>query len=411
MYKKLNLFVLLLMTFLELSGNSLKMQSDADTLYLQKLINKAKPFDTILISPGLYETVPVIIDKSLTIIGQPNSHLHSLHGDQILVATHDSVQIIGLTLSGVKTNYLKETSAIRIVKSKHFKIMNNTIENCFFGIYLEHAKYGIIRNNQVSGKATTEAGSGNAIHAWYCSHLKIEDNKLQGHRDGIYFEFVSDSEIMGNRSWRNKRYGLHFMFSNTDKYHHNIFSENGAGVAVMFSKEIEMIDNQFSFNWGNSSYGLLLKEINDALVLQNKFENNTIGIFVEGSNRIKYQYNDFRDNGWGIKFSGGCSANEIRQNNFLNNSLDLVVNTALNDNKIESNYWSEYTGYDLDRNNIGDVPHYPVKLFSYVLDQVPEAIVLMRSFFVDLLNFSEKVSPVFTPKEVYDPKPLMHPIS
>jgi nitrous oxidase accessory protein len=151
-----------------------------------------------------------------------------------------------------------------------------------------------------------------------------------------------------------------------------------------------------------------LKEINDAEVINNTFVYNTIGIFVEGSNRITYSGNSFERNGWAIKFSGGCSANVITENNFLNNSLDLILNAHLNDNKIYDNYWSEYTGYDLDKNGIGDIPHFPVKLFSYILEQAPEAIVLLRSFFVDIINFSEKVSPVFTPREVFDPTPLMH---
>ena len=119
--------------------------------------------------------------------------------------------------------------------------------------------------------------------------------------------------------------------------------------------------------------------------------------------------NNFNRNGWAIKFSGGCSANEVTKNNFINNSLELIVNTKLASNRFHHNYWSSYSGYDLDHDEIGDIPHYPVKLFSYVLDQVPEAIVLMRSLFVDLINFSEKVSPVFTPKEVMDEFPLMIP--
>ena len=146
------------------------------------------------------------------------------------------------------------------------------------------------------------------------------------------------------------------------------------------------------------------------IILNNNFENNTIGIFVEGSNRIKYLRNNFDRNGWAIKFSGGCEENEITYNNFLNNSLDLVVNAKLSSNKFHHNYWSNYSGYDLDKDGVGDIPHYPVRLFSYVLEQAPEAIVLMRSFFVELINFSEKVSPVFTPKQVRDAFPLIEEV-
>jgi nitrous oxidase accessory protein len=179
----------------------------------------------------------------------------------------------------------------------------------------------------------------------------------------------------------------------------------------MFSRRIEMRRNIFEKNWGRSAYGLLLKEIYDAEILNNKFKENTIGIFVEGSNRINYHFNDFNRNGWALKFSGGCEDNEISQNNFIDNSLDLVVNTKLSSNRFYKNYWSEYSGYDLDKDQLGDVPHYPVKLFSYVLDKAPEAIVLMRSLFVDIINFSEKISPVFTPKDVMDDSPLMFPVN
>jgi nitrous oxidase accessory protein len=336
--------------------------------------------------------------------------LHSKNGDEIIVATSDSVKIIGLRFTGVTTSYLKERAAIRIVRSNAFVLQDNKIEHCFFGIYLEHANSGLISYNEIHGISTTEAASGNAIHAWYCHHLTIINNELEGHRDGIYFEFVDQSLIRANHSHHQMRYGLHFMFSNDDQYIDNNFHHNGAGVAVMFSRRIEMINNRFTYNWGNSSYGLLLKEINDAEVTDNLFDQNTTGIFVEGSNRINYTKNTFQRNGWAIKFSGGCSANKISYNNFINNALDMVVNTSLSDNQIDHNYWSDYTGYDLDKNEIGDIPHYPVKLFSYILDQAPEAIVLLRSFFVDILNFAEKVSPVFTPKEVFDASPLINPV-
>ena len=79
----------------------------------------------------------------------------------------------------------------------------------------------------------------------------------------------------------------------------------------------------------------------------------------------------------------------------------------MNDNGFQNNYWSSYSGYDLDRDGVGDVPYRPVKLFSYVVNRTPETIILLRSLFIDILNFSERVSPVFTPDELVDSQPKM----
>lgn len=366
--------------------------------------------DTLLIKPGAYVVDNIIVSKPGFIIGEDYPSLISKEGIEILTVDANDVVIKGLRLKHVKTSYLKEHSAIRIHEKKNFILEDNIIDSCFFGIYLQRAKDGIVRGNIFNGNATTEAESGNGIHAWYSKRIKIFDNEVYGHRDGIYFEFVDDSQILRNTSKDNKRYGLHFMFSNDDVYRNNVFENNGAGVAVMFSRRIEMAQNRFNHNWGGSSYGLLLKEILDATIIENVFDQNTIGIFVEGSNRVNYHRNEFVKNGWAIKFSGGCEDNEIHYNNFIHNSLDLTINSQLNTNKIHHNYWSKYTGYDLDKDQIGDIPYYPVKLFYYVIDQTPEAIVLMRSLFVDLINFAERVSPIFTPKDVFDAQPLMNKV-
>ena len=226
-------------------------------------------------------------------------------------------------------------------------------------------------------------------------------------RDGIYLEFSDDIIIRRNISKYNVRYGLHFMFSNDDLYEYNTFEGNGAGVAVMFSKRIDMHHNVFKKNWGTASYGLLLKEISDAKISNNVFFENTVGITSEVCTRIEYKNNDFISNGWAMNMKGGSYTIKVINNNFLHNSFDISYYGRMNDNLFDGNYWSDYTGYDLDKNGIGDVPYRPVKLFSYIVNRSPEAIILLRSLFIDIIDFSEKVSPVFTPDDLIDENPKM----
>jgi nitrous oxidase accessory protein len=301
-------------------------------------------------------------------------------------------------------------AGIKVDQNSGCVIENNKLINTFFGIYLKNAKNCLVRNNYIEGDAKDEFSSGNAIHLWYSKNITVEGNTCLQHRDGIYLEFVENSIIRKNHSERNLRYGLHFMFSNHDSYIDNVFRDNGAGVAVMFSNHITMFDNRFEKNWGSSAYGLLLKDISDGELSGNVFLENTIGIYGDGANRIRMERNEFISNGWAMKILGSCYDNTITGNNFVSNTFDVFTNTSLANNSFNGNYWSEYTGYDLDKDNNGDVPYKPVKLFSYLTSRVPSSIILLRSPFVDLVNFAEKVMPSITPKTLEDSQPLMNRI-
>jgi len=374
---------------------------------LKTAIEVAQDFDSIVVKKGTYKEHSIIIDKPLTIIGKNHPIIDGELKGEIITIRSDNVTVDGFFIINVGTSYTEDYAAIRVRRSKNFVIQNLVLENLFFGIYIEKSQYGKVYHNKVIGNAVKEYNSGNGIQLWYSNHIEIEHNYIEHVRDGIYLEFSDDCLIKNNVSTKNLRYGLHFMFSNNDVYQNNTFENNGAGVAVMFSKKIKMLDNTFKENWGTASYGMLLKEINDAEIVGNTFEENTIGINIEGSNRIIYKNNNFINNGWAIKVRGACYANRFLENNFLYNSFDISYNSKVNDNEFDGNYWSNYTGYDLDKNGIGDVPYRPVKLFSYIVNRTPETIILLRSLFIDLIDFSEKVSPVFTPDNLLDNNPLI----
>ncbi|MDX2248023.1 MAG: nitrous oxide reductase family maturation protein NosD [Bacteroidia bacterium] len=403
--------ILLLLAGLTATGATLTVcPSGCAFKEIKAAVEAAEAGDTLHIKSGLYLEGNILLGKPLTLIGENQPVIDATNMGEILTITADGVTIEGLTLKNVGTSYVEDRAGIRIKKARNFRILNNRLENTFFGIYLEHAQNGTVTGNILTGNAKEEMSSGNGIHLWYCQHITVTHNQVSGHRDGIYLEFVDQSAVRENRSFKNLRYGLHFMFSNDDVYAENEFAENGAGVAVMYSKKIQMLQNHFRENWGAASYGLLLKEIYDAEISCNRFFSNTVGIYVEGSARIEYSNNEFLQNGWAMKIGGGCAQNFITDNNFTANTFDLAVQTKMSENDFGRNYWSEYNGYDLNRNGIGDVPFRPVKLFSFITDRTPEAIVLLRSLFVDLVNFTEKISPVFTPADVFDPTPRMKPI-
>lgn len=389
-----------------ISGN-IQVGTSSEYKTLRAALKVASSWDTITVNKGVYKEGELLIKKPLTIIGIDHPVFDGEEKNQPFTILSDSVTISGLKIVNIATSYVKERSAIKILKQKHCTIENNILENTFFGIYLEHSKYCIIRNNKILGNAKNEMSSGNAIHLWYSKYITVENNIAKRHRDGIYLEFVSNSDIKNNYVENNIRYGLHFMFSNHDNYIGNKFISNGAGVAVMFSKYIEMRHNIFSKNWGSSSYGLLLKEINDCTIHFNQFDNNTIGIYGEGANRINIKNNDFVHNGWALKILANCIDCKITRNNFLNNTFEVATNGSRNKNEYFENYWSQNVGYDLNNDGFSDVPYRPVKLFSYLIGRFQSSTILMRSLLINLINYAENIIPVITPANLIDSKPLM----
>ena len=99
-------------------------------------------------------------------------------------------------------------------------------------------------------------------------------------------------------------------------------------------------------------------------------------IYMDGTNRVKVEKNVFENNGWGMKIQADCAQNEVVANNFLGNTFDISTNGSLVLNTFNGNYWDKYEGYDLDKNNIGDVPFHPLSLFSVIVENNPPAMLL-----------------------------------
>ena len=201
------------------------------------------------------------------------------------------------------------------------------------------------------------------------------------------------------------------MFSHHDDYVSNIFRNNGAGVSVMFTRGVKMMNNSFEDNWGDGSYGLLLKEISDSYISGNKFNSNTCGIFMEGASRTRIEKNVFRNNGWGMRVEASCMDNVITRNNFFSNSFDVGTNGTLVLNTFNYNYWDKYEGYDLNKDKMGDIPYHPLSLFSVIVEKNPPAMLLFRSFMSSLLDKAEKMLPSLTPENLKDDFPFMKPVA
>ncbi|WP_407521854.1 nitrous oxide reductase family maturation protein NosD [Lacibacter sp. MH-610] len=377
---------------------------------IKSAVNKAVAGDTILIDEGVYKEGQIILTKALVLRGVNYPVLDGEKKYEILTIKANGVVVEGIVFRNSGRSSYMDIAALRIADSRFVTVKNNRFEFAFFGIYSQHATSCTITGNKLTSDAKDEINSANGIHCWKSDSMKIEGNTITGHRDGIYFEFVTNSFIKGNTSYLNVRYGIHFMFSNNDTYVNNTFKNNGAGVAVMYSNHINMHQNLFADNWGSAAYGILLKDISDGTISGNTFRNNSVGVMMEGSSRLQIEKNTFSSNGWALKIQANCADNLLTHNNFTGNSFDVATNGDLVLSRFEKNYWDKYDGYDLNRNGVGDVPYHPVSLYAMITERNPSSMMMYRSFMATLIDKIEKVMPVLTPVELKDHHPLMKPV-
>lgn len=372
-------------------------------------LNSAQPGDTITVHGGTYREGVLRIVKPVTLIGVGLPRIDGEGRAELVSITSNDVSISGFVLEHGGSSSLRDLAGIMIDGATRVTIAGNRIEDCAYGFHIEKSRDITIRDNQVTGNP--ERDEGNGIHLWNCERITIAGNHVRSHRDGIYLEFTTDTEVTGNTVEMCNRYGLHFMSAHRNTYRRNLFLRNGAGVAVMYSKQVRMEDNRFAESWGAASYGLLLKDIDDSVIVANTFDRNSTAVTMQNSNRTTFERNQFTGNGWALQVSSNCGENAFRENNFIGNSFDLATNGELELNRFEHNYWDKAEIYDLNRDGIGDVPYRPVSLFAMLVERMPSSLLLMRSPLVHFLDRAEKIIPSLTPAVLMDARPAMRPLA
>ncbi len=402
-----SLFIIIFFFYYSASAASIYVGAQHTYKSILSGINAAGERDTVWVEAGHYREKNLIIKKSIVLIGINYPVLDGERKYEIISIKADRVVVDGFKLIRSGISSLEDLSGIKVYDSQWVSIKNNILEDTFFGIYIQNGINCSIENNRLTAIGTEEQQSGNGIHCWKGDSLRIIGNKIAGHRDGIYFEFVKNSVIWRNISKNNIRYGLHFMFSNDDMYVNNVFRNNGSGVSVMYSNRIRMFSNYFEENWGDASHGILLKEISDGFMEGNYFTRNTSAIYMEGANRIYMKRNVFENNGWALKIQSSCVDVVLELNNFIGNTFDVGTSGSLVLNRFKNNYWDKYDGYDLNKDKIGDIPYRPVSMYSMIVEKYPPAMILFRSFITSLLDKTEKILPSLTPENLEDSAPMM----
>jgi len=391
---------------------------------LAHIIAQANAGDRVLIAPGRYR-VNLVIDKPIALIGKTGAVLDGGgHGD-VLRLRAANVVVTGLHLLGAGGNLTNMDADIFIERTaNHALIQDCKVDSKAFGIFVDMAKDIRVIHNQVEGDPSIRSQDrGNGIHLNNTTGSLVEGNEIWHTRDGIYIETSNDNILRGNYM-HDLRYGIHYMYSYNNKVINNRTAHTRTGYALMQSKYLTVTGNRSEHD---RNYGILMNYIVYSTIAGNTVTGVRPGLSgmltgeavqgAEGKAIFIYnsQFNEIHDNVFsnsdiGIHLTAGSEDNHIYGNAFIANRTQVkYVATRPQEwsRHGRGNYWSDYLGWDLNADGIGDRPYEPIDGVDRVLWKYPMAKVLMHSPAIDTLHWVQSQFPVLRPQGVQDSHPLM----
>ncbi len=384
-------------------GMSLPFQSVVAAL------DAASPGDTIQIFPGVY-TGKIKLDKTVTLEGFEKPILRGSGKGSVLEVLAPKCIIRGVIVEHSGDDLRNEDSGI-LLKSNGNQVENNELRDILFGIYLYHSSGNRIRHNRIQGRSELEMGErGAGIHLWNSANNFIEGNSITETRDGMYIQ-NSSHNVMRQNHVSQLRYGLHYMNSDDNQFEENVFSHNVAGAAIMYSRGIQFRRNAFMHNRGFSSFGILFQGCEDNLAEGNFIIDNATGLFLEAVRHTTFRKNIIAENDVAMQIFSSSEENLFSENQFVENlsPLRLVGKKTASfwQEGGKGNFWSDYDGYDLDGDGVGDVPHKIQNIFEYLEGNYPRLRLYLNSPVAQALAMAEKTFPVITGSAEIDSAPLM----
>ncbi len=377
----------------------------------------AQPGATITVPPGVYPG-PLVIDKPLTLVGEGMPVIQGAGDGNVVEITAPDVTLRGFVVRGSGISLDREDSGIT-VGAKGTVLENNRVEDALFGIYLHNAPNSILRGNDIGGKDLPISRQGDGLKIWYSADTLVEDNVMHDSRDAVIW--FSPGVTVRHNTMEHNRYGMHFMQTGNHLIEDNILRHNSVGIYLMYGDNYVIRNNLLLDNRGPSGYGLGLKEIDNGLFEGNRIANNRVGVYTDMSPvnpaaKVTFRNNLLAYNDIAVTMLPDTKRNAYYDNVFLDNNEQIAVagegNVAQNEWAVagRGNYWSDYTGFDADRDGIGDLAYASKSLYENLMDQHPALRLFQLSPATDALDLAAKAFPLFQPQpKMADPSPLMAP--
>jgi nitrous oxidase accessory protein len=385
---------------------------------LHRAIANAEPGAEIIVPKGVYPG-PINVDKSLSLIAEEGAVIDGGGTGHVVKITAPDVTFNGFNVRGSGASLDREDTGI-LVLAPRATIENNLVEDTLFGISFKEAPDSVMRGNTIIGKDIYIARRGDGIKLWNSHNTLIENNRVKDVRDAVLW-YSDNVRIKGNHV-TGSRYGLHFMYSHNNILEENALEENSVGVFLMYSRNLTVRRNVLARNRGPSGYGIGVKDMQGMVIEDNLMVGNRVGVYIDNPPVYLPEYdrftrNVFASNDVGIVFQPSVQRVAVYENSFIENlqQVALAGGGELRRNEFthngRGNFWSDYRGFDLDGDGIGDMPYQAESLWDNLMDREPGLRLFLFSPAQQAVELASQAFPIVRPRPLMtDEAPLMRPV-
>jgi len=298
---------------------------------------------------------------------------------------------------------------------ERIRIAHVRVENTLFGVSLQACTHCVLDGVHVVGPQEDVSLRGDGIKLWESHDSVVRGCLVERSRDMVVW--YSRRTLVENNVVRHGRYGSHFMYAHDAVVRGGKYHDNVVGIFVMYSRRARLEHNVLAGARGAAGVGLGFKDSDDISIRGNWIVANTAGTYLDNTPRtaadpVTFDGNVIALNDVALRLHGAEKGLHLTGNDFRQNAVLVEVDGGGNALGVDvrGNHYSDYEGYDIDGNGVGDVA-YEVKALSSELTQSRPSLTFFRgTAAMGLIDAVARAIPAFASRKVLvDPAPLVDP--